>query len=232
MQMGIALASAGTSSELAYEQLRRAILSGELGPGAALVEVELCDRLGVSRTPVREALGRLAQGGLIRQSGRSLCVVGLSPVELDDAYRTRGALEGLAATIAAERQGRGELAPAALTRLGALTDAAHAHTVGRRFAEALEANRAFHLAIAELAGNDVVLTALVPIWDRILVTTRVRIEESATVSAVDLDHRAVIAAITAARPRSARSQAERHVDSTRRAMQAKESSRARAATNL
>ena len=228
----LGVARGGSSSELAYAELRRAILSGELEPGAALVELELCDRVGVSRTPVREALGRLAQQGLVRQAGRSLCVARLSAGELDDAYRTRGALEGLAAMIAAERQARGELAPAALARLGSLADAAHAQTVARRFADALEANRAFHLAIAELAGNDVVLMALVPIWDRILVTTRVRMEASATISDFDLEHRSVIAAITAARARRARSQAERHVELTRRAMQPKEGLRARAATKL
>ena len=230
--MVVAIASGGSSSELAYDELRRAILSGELEPGAALVELELCDRLGVSRTPVREALGRLAQQALVRQAGRSLCVAQLSAGELDDAYRTRGALEGLAAMIAAERQGRGELAPAALGRLASLADAAHALTAARRFADALVANRAFHLAIAELAGNDVVLMALVPIWDRILVTTRVRMEASPTISDFDLEHRGVIAAITAARARPARSQAERHVELTRRAMRPKEGVRARAATNL
>ncbi len=96
--------------ERTYEALRAAILSGELIPGARLYEPVLAERLGVSRSPLREAVRRLQQDGLVEGRPRAgIYVAKVSPEEVEDVYRLRAALEGTAAALAAERMTEREL---------------------------------------------------------------------------------------------------------------------------
>lgn len=95
-----------SSAELAYSRIKRAILVGELEPGAVLVEASLAEWCGVSRTPVREAFTRLEQDGLIIRGERGLTVRSRSPEEILDIYETRIVLEATAAALAAERATR------------------------------------------------------------------------------------------------------------------------------
>lgn len=88
----------------AYVSLRDAIISGELLPDEPLSEVALAQRLRISRTPVREALMRLAGDGLVRIApGRGARVAGISLTDIKDLFELREVLEGLAARLAAER---------------------------------------------------------------------------------------------------------------------------------
>ena len=88
----------------AYERLKQALLSGEFKPGQVLREVQLAQWCGVSRTPVREALRRLEQDGLVHWEGQTLIVRRRSPEEILDIYATRITLEAMAAAVAAERR--------------------------------------------------------------------------------------------------------------------------------
>jgi GntR family transcriptional regulator, rspAB operon transcriptional repressor len=97
--------SAMRSSEIAYERLREDIIHWRLQPGAALGEVELAERLGVSRTPVREALLRLTAEGLVStDGGRTATVSAVSADNIRDLYELREALETQAARLAARRR--------------------------------------------------------------------------------------------------------------------------------
>ena len=95
-------ANAGTAAETAYAVLREAILSNILTPGARLRADELAKELGVSKTPVREALRKLQAEDLIVNVGNALTVKVLSEKQLLEIYYTREALEGMAARLAAE----------------------------------------------------------------------------------------------------------------------------------
>lgn len=87
-----------------YEHLRGEILEGDLAPGHPLGEVELAERLGTSRTPVREALGRLVSDGLAQQAaGRGISVSPISTNDLVPLFEVREALEVKAARLAARR---------------------------------------------------------------------------------------------------------------------------------
>lgn len=91
-------------SEVVYRKLRRAIIRGDLGQGATVSETELAKRLEVSKTPVREALTRLAQEGLVVSTPHKGAVVtSLTRGDLEEIYHLRIQLEGLAARTAAER---------------------------------------------------------------------------------------------------------------------------------
>lgn len=89
------------ASDRAYEELRRDIVSGARTPGSALPEVELGDALGISRTPVREAIARLVADGLAVQASGRTVVSAVSEDAVDQLFAVRQALEVLAAREAA-----------------------------------------------------------------------------------------------------------------------------------
>ena len=94
-----------------YEQLREAIISGQMVPGTTLLQEQLAEHMGVSRTPIRDALDRLASEGLVRRSaGGRVRVSELSFQELHEKYAVRRVLEGLALRLASERIGERQLA--------------------------------------------------------------------------------------------------------------------------
>lgn len=86
----------------AYLMVLEAIDRGEFRPGDRLVESELADRFGVSRTPIREALQRLETQAVLARDGRSLVVSSLDHDQLGELYVVRAELEGLAARLAAQ----------------------------------------------------------------------------------------------------------------------------------
>jgi DNA-binding GntR family transcriptional regulator len=93
------------ASERAYATLREDIVDWRLPPGSVLAEVEQSERLGVSRTPLREALGRLASDGLVAQlGGRGLVVTAVSLGDVTALFELRQALEQEAARLAAVRR--------------------------------------------------------------------------------------------------------------------------------
>ena len=86
----------------AYQLILGAIDGGVYKPGDRLVESELAERFGVSRTPIREALQRLETQSLLARDGRSLVVASLDHNQMAELYVVRGELEGLAARLAAK----------------------------------------------------------------------------------------------------------------------------------
>jgi len=146
--------SAGSQTTKATLGLRELVYSGEFGPGDRLPEVELAERLGVSRTPLRMALQTLAHEGLLEPlAGRGFVVRAFSRADVTDAIELRGVLEGTAARFAAERlESAEELTP--LETLASTLD----HVV-RNIAEEeelgayVELNNAFHDGLVELARS-------------------------------------------------------------------------------
>ena len=93
----------------AHTLILEAIDAGVYKPGDRLVEAELAERLGVSRTPVREALQRLETQSMLVRDGRSLIVASLDHNQLSELYAVRAELEGLAARLAARHAAEEEL---------------------------------------------------------------------------------------------------------------------------
>ena len=85
-----------------YEVLETDILSGKYSRGEILTENKLCEILGVSRTPIREALRRLEQENLIKESGKGSIVLGITEDDLEDIFAIRRKIEGLAVALAAK----------------------------------------------------------------------------------------------------------------------------------
>lgn len=90
--------------DIVFESIREAIITGELEPGERLMEIQMAEELGVSRTPVREAIRRLElEGFVVMIPRKGAYVASLSLKDLADVFEIRAALEGLAASLAAQR---------------------------------------------------------------------------------------------------------------------------------
>jgi len=139
-----------SAADHAYRALRQAILSGELEEGARLTETALGESLGVSRTPVREALNRLSLEGLVdREGGRAARVAAFPEDDVEQIFQIRMLLEGYAARRAAIHRTREDV-----DELRALAEAMEARTPPRSdedFEALSEANRRFHATIMRAA---------------------------------------------------------------------------------
>ncbi|HEX3031441.1 MAG TPA: GntR family transcriptional regulator [Bacillota bacterium] len=90
--------------EIVFETLREAIINGDLEPGERMMEIQLADEMGVSRTPVREAIRKLElEGFVVMIPRKGAYVAGISIKDIADVFEIRAALEGLAAGLAADR---------------------------------------------------------------------------------------------------------------------------------
>lgn len=191
----------------AYHSLRRLILDNELAPGRRMFEQEVADFLHMSRTPVREALIRLAEEGLVDVRPRhGMTVLPISPADMHDIYDVLTSLEGGAAEQLAEAGMDGP----DLSRLRACVDAMDsALAAADRRAWAL-ADETFHRTLVDLTRNRRLVQLVEGMWDQ---THRARL---ATLSARPLpttsnqDHRDLVDAIAAGDPVRARAIHVRH----------------------
>ena len=83
-------------AEAVFNSIEKDILDGRLTSGEILTELKLCEMLNVSRTPVREALKRLRQEGMVKESGKGAVVIGITQKDIEDIYLVRLSLEGVA----------------------------------------------------------------------------------------------------------------------------------------
>jgi DNA-binding GntR family transcriptional regulator len=141
-------AKAGSSlSADVYWQLRREIVRGELRPNQPLAEIDIAERLNVSRTPVRESMQRLAADGLVISRRRRWLVYEHSKQEIEEIYEVRLALEGYAARLASQR-----ISDAQAEKLARLRESAAA--AGFQLTERVEHNEIFHNQLITIAGNE------------------------------------------------------------------------------
>lgn len=152
----------GVLPDRVYAALKRRILTCEIPPGGRLVEVDLCAALKVSRTPLREALNRLANEGLVVPSPfRGYSVAPLTARDFHDLCEVRRMIEPAVAALAAERAMPEDIAR--LYELSTLT-----YTPGNRasYEAYLLANARFHLEIARCARNSQLESIVLTVLDR------------------------------------------------------------------
>lgn len=140
-----------------YNRMKADLLEGRFPPGSMLHETAMSDRYGVSRTPVREALARLAQDRLIERTTRGFVVRKRTPDEILAIYDARIALESTAAALAAER--RGEFDLQLLTSLHAASED-EADPAAR-----VRLNGQFHAAVRSAARNEIISDMLAGLDD-------------------------------------------------------------------
>jgi DNA-binding GntR family transcriptional regulator len=142
------LADDGGSTQYAYDQLRNRILVGELAPGATFSQVQLSEQLGVSRTPLREAVRRLQTEGLLRtEHGRRVAVAPLTTDDFEDLYAMRIVLDSLAVRLTIPHLSDDELAAIRMAFLEATAAASRGDVAAYR-----EPHRRFHFGLFAHAG--------------------------------------------------------------------------------
>ncbi|WP_258045517.1 GntR family transcriptional regulator [Mesorhizobium sp. NBSH29] len=136
-------------TETAYNALRLRVISGDMKPGLEFSELELAEQLSMSKTPVREALGRLCVEGLIEAfPRRGYRVTPVTVKDINDLFAIRAMTEGTAASMAALN-----LQAEDLNRLEALAAVRYEPNRDDTIKSFVNANHAFHVAIAEGANN-------------------------------------------------------------------------------
>jgi DNA-binding GntR family transcriptional regulator len=206
-----------TSAERALATLRDAIMGGDLAPGARLGEVELADRLGVSRTPVREALSRLAAEGLVEiVPNRGARVVTWTVAELEGVFDLRSVLEPQLTAHAVPNA-----APADIDVLDAL--ARRMHEVGTTGpGQDLDAlvplNRAFHDRLVALAAHPALATALAAAIHPPIVRRNFLTYDEASLRRSLAHHSEIVAALRAGDPEWARAVMTSHIANARAVM--------------
>ncbi len=190
-----------------YSAIRERISSGSLPRGARVHQEDLAEELGVSRTPVREALRRLAAEGLVEmRTNRGARVADVDQVGMRVSYEARTVIEPGAARLAAARR-----VPEPLARMRAAVVAQRRSL--RNVRRSFEANREFHLALAAASGNDVLVQFAERLWvARIGETIYERQVQTQERMLLDVrEHEQIIEAIEAGDGRRAEALARRHL---------------------
>ncbi|MGO1173482.1 MAG: GntR family transcriptional regulator [Actinomycetaceae bacterium] len=197
----------GRTTEAVTEAMREAILDGVLGPSTWLREDELAQSLGVSRTPVREALRRLSDEGLTVKTAHQGTVV--APMTLEDLlalYVVREHLEGLAARLAAVRRPEGLVA-----ELTDLNEALRRAYADGDIQAALHLNLDFHRALRDATSNPYLSRFLQQVEHAVRRLRATTFEAPGRVDDVVAEHQVMIDAVAAQDASAAEAAAKEHM---------------------
>ncbi len=145
-----------------FEKLETDILSGHYQRGENLTEMRLCQELGVSRTPVREALRRLQQEHLVEETGKGMKVLGITQEDLQDIMELRLCIEGIAAARAAER-----ITDAELAQLKETLDLQEFYMTRQDSDHIKGMDSKFHELIYKFSGSTILCDTLTPLHKKV-----------------------------------------------------------------
>ena len=193
--------------QAAYRRLLDDIRSGALHPGARLRETDLADRLGISRTPVREAIRQLEADGLVAHLPRQGATIrSLEHAEVVELYEMRAVLEGTAARLAARAASDMELAE--LVALNTDLSAAPAGPPAR------EVNRQFHRMLLDAARNRFLVKSMSALQKTLLILGPTTLADPSRATAAVEEHSAVLTALQARDGAKAEAAMRAHVDAS------------------
>lgn len=199
------------STRTVYDALWARFLDGSYSAGDRLREAALAEELGVSRTPVREALGRMLAEGLVTSLPRGVVVAGLDHGAMRRLFDLRRELEGFSAELAAGRVRAGLIAPVWFQRLDeAAGDFAEAVERGDS-RSATQSNMAFHGLIVEAGDNEFLADAHRRAIARLAVSTALNLEHTEWAREAGRQHTQIAEAIAEGDIEAARRFAEAHI---------------------
>lgn len=150
--------------EIVYEELKTLILTGQIHPGMRLMEEELAEEMGVSRTPIREAIRKLEKEGLITiEPRRGAYVSQMSTEDMVDILEVRQNMEGLAARLAALRMSGEEK-----QKLVEMADRYGKAVSDGNMEEMIRCDTAFHHMIVEATGNRILIKMVEQLQELVL----------------------------------------------------------------
>lgn len=194
-------------ADFVYQRLRLGIRSGEFRPGDRLREAELAAQLNVSRTPIREAIRRLASDGLVEVApSRGVMFIQLDKQQVRELYALRESLEGTAARLAAQHASPTEIE--VMKELLEVIEAAKSPT------EIAKANRLFHHSIHDAAHNRYLALALQQLDDSLSLLPGTTFEAPGRTEAANREHKDILKAIDARDPDLAERLARKHIQAS------------------
>ena len=191
-----------------YLSLENEILGGGYTRGEALTEMSLCKKLGVSRTPVRSALHRLCEEGLVEMSpNRGAVVVGITEEDLTDAYKIRMRLEGLASAMAAER-----ITDEEKKKLKDTVELSEFYLAKGDAENLKELDTSFHRIIYKASGNRTLCKILSELHRNIRSYRKLSLNVSGRLERSIEEHREICCAITAGDSKKAEELTSLHIN--------------------
>ena len=181
-----------TIADQVFDELEQAILSGEYARGDVLTELKLSERLGVSRTPIREALRRLEQEHIIESTSKGAKVIGITMDDIADIREIRLRLEGLASRWAAERADDESIAG-----LREALDLQELYTQKNDADNLKNADTRFHQTIYILCGSNAIRETLEPLHRKLLKYRKVSLGMPLRALRSLAEHKAIADAIAA-----------------------------------
>lgn len=194
--------------DIVFETLRKAILDGDLKPGERVMEVQLAEKLGVSRTPVREAIRKLELEGLLEMIPRKgAYVADVSIKDVLNVLEVRASLEGLAASLAAERITEGEIA-------SLRKSAEEFETMNKNNDRdgMVQKDTEFHSVLLNAARNDKLLSIVESLSDYVQRFRLIYFTEYSDAKNIMDDHRAILEAINERDGEKANRVAQDHIE--------------------
>jgi DNA-binding GntR family transcriptional regulator len=197
-----------TATSRAYDHVKQAILDRAYPGGALLSEGEIATAVGVSRTPVREALLRLETEGLVRlYPKRGALVLPVSPQEISDVLETRELVETFSA-------GRATIGPELVGDLTRLLEDMRRHADGGDGREFAYADRCFHRSLVAATGNEILTQLYDSLRDRQLRMARLTADDPVRTADAIRDHAEILEAVRSGDRRRIRAAVHRHLQTT------------------
>ena len=196
-----------------FDKLENDIIQGIYKRGELLTELKLVEQLGVSRTPIREALRRLEQERLIEDTGKGSRVLGITEEDLQDIMDIRERIEGLAAYYAAKN-----INPEGLKELTHIVDLQEFYFSKRDKEHLRQVDDAFHDLICALSGRSVIADTLIPLMRMTRRYRRISIDDWERTTNTMHEHRQMFEAIASGNAELAQELATQHIIKARRHM--------------
>ncbi|MDQ2086047.1 GntR family transcriptional regulator [Herbivorax sp. ANBcel31] len=193
--------------EVIFNTLREAIISGELKPGERLMEVKLAEKMGVSRTPVREAIRKLELEGLVEMFPRKGAhVAKLSVKNIMDVLEVRASLDGLATSLAAER-----IKDEEIKNLGHILSQFESYAKKDNLQGTIKKDVEFHDLIYGASGNDKLIQIVCKLREQIHRFRVIYLKDYSSHKALVKEHEDIYEAISKRDRDKAQIYAQRHI---------------------
>jgi len=200
--------------EIVFNTLRDAIIAGELKPGERLMEVQLAEKMGVSRTPVREAIRKLELEGLVCMTPRKgVHVAELSVKDIIDVLEVRATLDGLATALSASRITDDEIKELNRINTQLITNMEKENLPG-----IVKKDVEFHEVIYRSSRNEKLLQIINNLREQVQRFRIIYLKDISSPKEIIKEHQSIIEAITSRNPEAAQSLAEKHIQKQQEAI--------------